>query len=177
MHLDFAQMLVPDEPLLEIFVRGTLIYLGLFAMMRFLAKREAGSLGVTDLLVVVLIADAAQNGMAGDYRSISDGLILVAIIIGWSYLLDALAFRSPWWRKVLRHPSVQLVRDGRILRGNLEREMITEQELLGEIRAHGVDELRMVHAAYMESDGTISVITVRRVPSNRPKSSSPGIGA
>ena len=73
MHLDLAQLLLPDTPVLEIFIRGTAIYLGLFAMIRFLAKREVGSLAVTDLLVIVLIADAAQNGMAGDYHSVSDG--------------------------------------------------------------------------------------------------------
>jgi uncharacterized membrane protein YcaP (DUF421 family) len=174
MHLDLARMLLPDKPLLEIFIRGTAIYLGLFALIRFLVKREAGSLGVTDLLVIVLIADAAQNGMAGEYRSVSDGLILVAVIVGWSYALDALAFKSPWWRKVLRPAAVQLVKDGRMVRRNLEREMITEEELIGEIRAHGVADLHTVRAAYIESDGMISVITVRGDASNRPKSSSRG---
>jgi len=32
-------------------------------------KREGGTTGVTDLLVIVLIADAAQNGMAGQCNS------------------------------------------------------------------------------------------------------------
>ena len=98
------------------------------------------------------------------------------MIIAWSYALDALAFKSPWWRKILQHGAVQLVKNGRVLRRNLEREMITEEELMGEIRAHGVEDIRRVRAAYIESDGTVSVVTVRREPSNRPKSSSPGIG-
>ena len=40
-------------------------------------KREAGSIGTADLLMVVLIADAAQNAMADEYRSITDGLVLL----------------------------------------------------------------------------------------------------
>ena len=43
-------------------------------------RRDAGSLSVSDLLVVVLIADAAQNGMAGEYRSLTEGAIVVGTI-------------------------------------------------------------------------------------------------
>jgi uncharacterized membrane protein YcaP (DUF421 family) len=47
----------------EIVVRGTLMYLGLFVILRFMARRQAGHFGPADLLVIVLIADAAQNGL------------------------------------------------------------------------------------------------------------------
>lgn len=80
-HIDWAKLFEFSTPALEIVVRGTVMYLALFAMLRFILRRETGSLGITDLLVVVLVADAAQNGMAGSYRSISDGLLLVATII------------------------------------------------------------------------------------------------
>jgi hypothetical protein len=58
------------------------MYLTLFLLMRFIVRREAGSLGVTDLLMIVLIADAAQNGIANDYTSITEGLVVIATIIG-----------------------------------------------------------------------------------------------
>jgi uncharacterized membrane protein YcaP (DUF421 family) len=54
---------------------------------------------------------------------------------------------------------VRIVRDGRILRRQLEREKISEEELMGELRNHGVDDVSRVRAAYIESDGTISVMT------------------
>src|SRR5690606_38980815 len=41
---------------LEIVVRGTVMYLVLFAMLRFVLKREAGELGMPDVLLVVLLA-------------------------------------------------------------------------------------------------------------------------
>ena len=71
----------------EIILRGTLVYLFLFCFLRFL-RRETGVIGISDLLVVVLIADAAQNTMSSDYKSVTDGAILVATIIGWDYVLD-----------------------------------------------------------------------------------------
>src|SRR5689334_6101742 len=97
--LDWAGMFAPDTPPLEIFLRGSIVYLVMFTLLRVVLKRESGSLGVSDLLVVVLIADAAQNAMASDYKSITDGLLLVATIIFWSYALDWIAFHFP----VLRH--------------------------------------------------------------------------
>ena len=157
-EIDWMKILAPSTPGLEIVVRGSLMYLALFAMLRFILRRETGSLGITDLLVIVLIADAAQNGMAGSYRSVSDGLLLVATIIVWSYVLNFLAFRYPFWRRIIQAPRVQLVRDGRIVRRNLEHEKITEEELLAEIHAHGCEEVSDVRAAWIEPDGMVSVI-------------------
>lgn len=75
---------------------ASVLHVSLFALLRFVLRREAGSLGITDLLVIVLVADAAQNGMAGEYRSVTDGLLLAATIVGWSHVLNWLAFRYPW---------------------------------------------------------------------------------
>lgn len=161
-RIDWAELFLPGEPLLETVIRGSVMYLSLFCLLRFTIKREAGSLGLTDLLVVVLLADAAQNGMSGQYESIGDGLVLVVTVVFWSYLLDYLAFHYPFWRRIVRPPRVQLVADGRILRDNLEREKITEEELISEIRTHGCDDVTRVRAAYIESDGMISVITSGR---------------
>src|SRR4051812_12702400 len=84
---------MPTTPLLEIFIRGTVTYLALFAMLRATRRRHAGAFGITDLLVFVLIADAAQTAMAGEYPAISVGLLLVAVIIGWAVALVWLGFR------------------------------------------------------------------------------------
>jgi uncharacterized membrane protein YcaP (DUF421 family) len=159
--IDWGKMFLPDANPLEIFIRGSIIYLALFVLLRFVLRREAGTLGLTDLLVIVLLADAAQNGMAGDYQSISDGLVLVCTLVFWSYLLAWLAFHFPFWRRVVQPPRVTLVKNGELLWKNLEREKITEDELMGELRTHGVEHVSRVRAAYIESDGMISVITSR----------------
>ena len=55
----------------ELFVRTTIVYLGLLAAMRVIARREAGSLELPDLLMIVLIADGVQNGMSGNYSTVT----------------------------------------------------------------------------------------------------------
>jgi len=59
------------------------MYLALFVILRFIARRQAGSFGPADLLVIVLIADAAQNGLGKDYTSVTEGIVLVLTIVGW----------------------------------------------------------------------------------------------
>jgi uncharacterized membrane protein YcaP (DUF421 family) len=155
--VDWGQVLRPDTPILEIVVRGTLVYAALFILLRVL-RRQNGALGVTDLLVIVLIADAAQNAMAGNYTSVTDGVLLVSVIIFWAWFLDFLSYHVPAVEKVVNPPRLKLVERGRALRKNMRREFVTMDELMASIRAHGIEELSRVKVAYMESDGQISVI-------------------
>ncbi len=155
--IDWKAVFVPDTSLAEIVVRGTLVYLLLFFILRFL-RREAGALGISDLLVVVLIADAAQNGMAGEYKSVTEGAALVGTIAAWDFFLDWLGFRFPAFGRLLRPAPLPLVRDGRMLRRNMRREMITEEELLSQLREQGVEGVEEVKRCCLEGDGHISVI-------------------
>lgn len=156
--VDWQHVMLPDTPFLEIAVRGSVVYLSLFALFRFVLKREAGTMGITDLLVLVLVADAAQNGMAGDYSSVADGLVLVGVLGFWAYLLDWLSYRFPWLERVVKSRPLPLVRDGRMLRRNMARELISEEELWTQLRLQGVKDLGEVEAANLEPDGRISVV-------------------
>jgi uncharacterized membrane protein YcaP (DUF421 family) len=158
-QVDWQTLFVPTTPLLEIFVRGTLIYLGLFLLLRVLLKRESGTLGITDMLLVVLIADAAQNGMADDYRSITEGLLLVATIIFWSLFLNWISFRFPLLEKLVKPGKLLLIKDGKMIRANMRKELITANELMSEIRSNGLTDLSEIKEAYMEPTGLISIIS------------------
>ncbi|MEV6371224.1 MULTISPECIES: DUF421 domain-containing protein [Micromonospora] len=163
----WEQLFVPSTPLLETVIRGSVMYLVLFGLLRIILKRESGTTGVTDLLVIVLLADAAQNGMSGNYTSITDGVLLVAVIIGWSYLLDAVAYGWPAAARVIRPSSLLLVRNGQIMHRNMRRELITDEELNQLLREEGVDDISKVREARMESDGQISVTTHHSVDHRR----------
>jgi uncharacterized membrane protein YcaP (DUF421 family) len=157
--VDWGELFLPSTPILEIVIRGSSAYLALFFILRFFLKRQAGTVGITDLLVVVLLADAVQNAMADDYTSITDGIILVLVIVFWSYALDYLGFRFPKFERFIHPPSLPLIKDGRMLQRNMKRELITESELRTALRKHGVDDLEQVKIAHMEGDGQISVVT------------------
>lgn len=142
----------------ELIVRGSLIYWFLFLLFRFCLRRDAGSVGLADILLIVLIADAAQNGMAGEYRSVSEAFLLIATIAGWSFWIDWMSFRYSWFARFAEPRVVPLIRHGQILRANLRRELLTEEELESLLRTSGVENPAEVKHAALEPDGNVSVI-------------------
>jgi uncharacterized membrane protein YcaP (DUF421 family) len=159
MNVDWQSIFAIDTPILEIIVRGSVVYWSLFILLRIIGKREAGAIGITDLLVVVLLADAVQSGMIGESHSVTDAIVLVVVILFWSYFLDWIGYRFPWVQRMVHPGSLILVKNGRIIKRHLDKELLTEEELLAELRKKGVDDLQQVKAAYMEGDGHFSVIT------------------
>jgi uncharacterized membrane protein YcaP (DUF421 family) len=145
----------------ELVVRGSAMYLFLFVLFRVVIRRRIGAIGVADILVLVIIADAAQNAMSGDYRTITEGAILVSTIVAWDLLIDWLEWRSPVLHRLLEPPPLPLVHQGRVQYRNLRSEYMTLDELLAKLRAKGVAELAEVERAVMESDGEVSVIRRR----------------
>jgi uncharacterized membrane protein YcaP (DUF421 family) len=156
-NIDWRQMLVPQSSILEMVVRGTLMYLGMFILLR-IFRRQAGSVSIADLLLIVIIADAAQNGMAGEAKSVTEALALIVVIVFWDYTLDWLGFSSKLMSRVLEPQPVVMVRNGRMLRRNMKQEMITEDELIGQLREQGIDEIGDVRECRLESNGEFSVI-------------------
>ena len=171
-QIDWQAVFVPTVPLLEIILRGTLVYLMLFIMLRVL-RREAGGLGIADVLVIVLIADASQNAMANEYKSITEGAVLVATIAFWDYTLDFLGYHFPRFRRFVRPAPLPLIKAGKLLRKNMRQEMITEEELLGQLREQGVESPNEVKKCFLEGDGRISVIKAKAESSSKgPKKTS-----
>ena len=142
----------------ELINRGSAMYLFLYVLFRAVIRRRVGSIGMADILILVIVADASQNGMSGEYRSVTEGAILVGTIIAWTQVIDWLNFRVPALRRWLEPPPLLLVENGRILRRNLRQEYVTEDELKAKLREQGVDDIRQVAKAHMETDGQVSVI-------------------
>jgi uncharacterized membrane protein YcaP (DUF421 family) len=155
--IDWRELFVPSVNPWELVLRASILYLLILTGFR-LFRRDAGSLSVSDLLVVVLIADAAQNGMAGDYTSITEGAIIVATIFAWNFVLDWLAFHSKFAHWLLNPPPLLLVRNGRIQGRNLRAELITRDDLMEQLREQGIEDLKQVKQCCLESDGKLSVI-------------------
>lgn len=158
---DLAQLAKLFEltvPAWELVVRGSAMYWFLFLAFRFVMRRDMGSVGIADILILVIVADAAQNAMAGGYESVADGMILVGVLLGWNFLLDFLAYRFSVIARFMEPPSLPLVRNGRMIRRNMRAQFITENELRTKLREKGVESLASVKAMFLEPDGEVSVI-------------------
>ncbi|HEU0121883.1 MAG TPA: YetF domain-containing protein [Bryobacteraceae bacterium] len=163
-------------PAWELVLRGTFIYWFLFVLFRFALRRDTGSLTLADVLVVVLIADAAQNGMAGEYKSVGEAMVLVGTIAGWNYFIDWMSYRNGAFARFAQPSVVTLVRNGHVLSHNLQQQLITGEELRSQLRLNGVENLADVKWARLEPDGHISVIRHTADVEQREMSGIPGAG-
>lgn len=155
--IDWQSMFVPTESILEILIRGTIMYLAMYFLLR-IFRRQSGSVGIADLLVIVVIADAAQNGMAGDSKSITEALILITTIVLWDFFFDWLGFQSVMVGRILEPKPLLLIENGKVLKKNLEKEFMTENELMSQLRQQGLENADSVKKCYLESNGHFSVI-------------------
>ena len=155
--IDWHSMFVPTESIPEIIIRGTIMYLGMYLILR-IFRRQSGSIGVADLLVIVVIADAAQNGMAGDSRSITEALLLIVTIVLWDFLFDWLGFKSTFIGRILEPKPLLIIENGRFIEKNLAKEFLTEDEIFSQLRQQGLEDTSRVKQCYLESNGHFSVM-------------------
>jgi uncharacterized membrane protein YcaP (DUF421 family) len=154
----WGEIFSPSAPIVETFVRGTVMFLAIFTLMRVTGQREGGVHSLSDLLVVVLVAEAAAHGMAGEASGIADSVLLIATILGWSVAIDAVAYRWPALRVLLKSKPLPLITNGEINDRALRREFMHREELMAELRLQGITDVREVARAFLETNGMVSVI-------------------
>jgi uncharacterized membrane protein YcaP (DUF421 family) len=142
----------------EIILRGTLMYWFLFIIFRFVLRRDIGNVGISDFLLVVIVADASQNAMSGDAKTVADGFLLVGTLVVWNFLFDYISYKFVFIRRFTVAPSILLVKQGKLILDNMRREFITRNEVLAKMREEGIESIDEVKEMRLESDGTISVI-------------------
>lgn len=108
--------------------------------------------------MLVLVTNVVQNGIADNYDSITDGLLLVVIVILWSYAIDwlSLHFRPLRWFAYPR--PIKIIENGKPLWETIQRELFTEEQLYSLLRQQGVEDVSEVKEASIEPNGLVSVI-------------------
>lgn len=147
-----------ETPVLELMARGTVIYLGIMVLLRLMPRRTGGELTTTDLIVVLLVAEAATHTFS-IYSSVADGLILITTLLVLDYGVNSLTYRFSCFERLMSPPPLPLVKDGRLLRKNMRREFVTEDELMGHLRMKGIEDVSQVEKAYVESEGELTFVT------------------
>ena len=156
--IDWHAVFVPRHSLLEMIVRGTIMYLLVFVLLRLMLKRQIGGIGPSDVLVIVLLSEVAGPGFTAGYSSVTEGAVLIVTLLAWSYAVEWLGHRFPAVEHLIRERKLKLIENGRMLRRNMRAELVTTGELLAQLREKGLADCKDVAAAYMEADGRISVI-------------------
>jgi uncharacterized membrane protein YcaP (DUF421 family) len=170
--VNWAELVVPTHSVAEIVLRGSVMYLSLFLILRFVMVRQTSTIGIADILVIVVIADAAQNGFAKEYKSVTEGIILVLTIVFWNLLHNWISYRFKVFERLLSPPPLALIKNGRMNRRNMRQEFITEEELKSQLRQQGISEFAEVKEACLEANGELSIIKLDPKGNSKPSKSS-----
>jgi uncharacterized membrane protein YcaP (DUF421 family) len=152
----WGEVFAIETPLVELFVRGTILYFAIIVFLRLL-PRIGGELAVMDLVFLLLVAEAAALGL-GEHKTVGDAIVLVATLMAWNYMLNFLSLHVPFVERLISGSPVQIVRDGQLLRRNMRREYLTEDELMAQLRRQGIENIEDVKVAYIEGEGQLTAI-------------------
>ena len=144
---------------MDLVLRAILVFVFLLVLTRIIGKRELGALEPFDLILLIVLGDALQQGLTQDDYSLTGALLIVGTIailqVGVSYL----SFRFPRARPILNGEPVIVLQDGEAIQRNLKRERLTIEEIAEQARKQQIAHLADVRYAVLERDGTISFIT------------------
>jgi len=155
-------------PAWGIVVRTAIVYLGIFAGLRLMGKRELGQMIVFDLVVILLIANAVQNAMVGPDVSLQGGLLAAAVLLMVNRGVAALRVHTPVGRLIQGIPTV-LVRKGQYMDPAKRREEVDRDDIMEALREHGLESVEQVELAVLETDGSISIVPRSAVIHHRPR--------
>ena len=148
----------PSISHLELIIRGIAVYFVVILLVRISGKRQLGQMNATEFVAILLISNAVQNSMNGGDNSLVGGIVLAAVLIALSWLIDLITFRSQFMQKIFEGTPVLLVHDAKIIEKNLRKERITPVELKIMMRKQGIHQLENVKTAILEADGSLSIV-------------------
>ncbi len=139
----------------EKLLRALLVYGFLLFALRVLGKRELGQQNTLDFLVLLLVANAVQNGLIGNDNSVTGAIVGALALFGINFTAKGLAYRYPWADRAFEGSPSYLIKDGEFMAGTMRREQISRPELRAIAQRQGYDSLDEVGTAILETDGTI----------------------
>jgi uncharacterized membrane protein YcaP (DUF421 family) len=143
---------------MDIVLRAIAVFVFIFVLMRVLGRREISSLEPFDLIILIVIADLAQQGVTQQDYSVTGAILAVGTIGLLTLFASWLSFRFPRVRPVLNGRPVVLVEDGKPIEDNMRRERITVEEVAAQARIKQIESLEKVRWAVLETGGQMSFI-------------------
>ncbi len=138
--------------------KTTIIYIAMILGLRLLGKRELGQLSIYDLVLIIVISNSVQNAMVGTDTTLLGGLVAALTLLILNSVFTYFMLRSDTIKKWMEGEPTLIVRDGKLIKNQMQKEGVTTAHVLAAMREHGIDDLNQVQMAVLEVDGSISIV-------------------
>lgn len=140
-------------------IRPVLLYVFVLAVFAVAGKRTLAEMNAFDLVMLLVVGEAAQNALVGQNQSMTFALLVILTLAACSTFMAWLKARRPKLEQALQGGPVILVEHGVLQREAMRRAMVDEQDILSAARrTQGLERLDQVKYAILETSGEISVI-------------------
>ena len=143
---------------MDLVLRATVVFVFILVLTRVIGRRELGSLAPIDLILLIILGDALQQGLTQDDYSLTGAILVVGTLAVLQVFTSWVSFRFPHTRRVLEGEPLIVVEDGKPIQRNLRRERLTVEEVAESARMHEIGSLDEIKWAVLERNGEISFI-------------------
>ena len=143
-------------------LRGVVVYVMVMVLVRISGKRAVGQFTPFDLVLLILLGNAVQNGINGGDNSLTGAAVMATTLIVLNYAIAYLAAKHRSVEKLVEGVPVVLARDGKCYSEVLRRELVSHDDFEEALRNCGVRHLDEVEIALLETNGKISVVPKQR---------------
>jgi uncharacterized membrane protein YcaP (DUF421 family) len=137
--------------------RALLVYIVLIVAVRFGKKRFLGEATAFDAILVIIIGSTASRGILGN-AALGNALIAVIVLIAFHWLISLISRDWPFFSALVKGSATPIIKEGRVLRGNMRDAHMSNDDLDEDLRNKGVVDPADVAEARLERDGRLSVI-------------------
>lgn len=154
-------------PIAEKVIRSLIVYAFLILLLRIAGKRTLGSLNSYDLVVLLLLSNTVQNAIIGNDNSLLGGLIGAAVLIAANYGVVWYLFKHHRADHIVEGGPSILMRHGKYIDVNLERQLVTHAELQAAARRQGIQHMSDIDVARLEVSGSVTFELANETESSR----------
>ena len=143
---------------MDLVLRAIVVFAFLLVLTRVIGKRELSSMQPFDLILLIILGDAVQQGLTQDDYSLTGAVLVVGTIAVLQVFVSWLTYRYKRLRPMIEGEPIIVLEDGNPIDRNLKRERLTVEDIAEEARKQSIAHLDQVRYAILETDGQISFI-------------------
>ena len=144
--------------LAETLFRTIVIYFYTLANVRIFQTRSIAQLTIFDLITIILLGPAVGDTIFYHNIPIISAMITISTIVFLSKIVSMITERIDFLETILEGEPVLVVKNGKIIKGNLRTTNLSEEELDVRLRIKGIRNIGQIEYAVIEASGQVSVI-------------------
>lgn len=156
--MSLADLFVPTLSPLEVIFRAAFVYVLMLVLFRVFARTQMSRHAGFDVAVMFLVGTALRKTIVANDDTLTTGALALATLFALDWVVSWVTWKDQRLSFVFEGRARQIVKDGQPIRDALRRTRINEHELNDHLRKHGTDDLSRVRAAFVERDGTVTVL-------------------